>query len=190
MQDTSIRSKVYEIGKRLQLIAFMMSFSGFLLFYLRQSFSGMLLTVGLLTWAITAYILALSRPVQPDENLRDRSLMRIAGLSSATMLVGLLFKLQFWPGDKMLLNVGIATMLVSLLIGLIRKIRFERNLVQLLLYFSFILGLLAWQLPGEALLVHRYPQDPQLLQLYRDFQANPDDPQIKTRYFERLSQQK
>lgn len=109
----------------------------------------------------------------PDKNLKQQNLglSITGGIAISLLVIGILFKLMFWPGSSITLLAGI---LLTFIIGIIifkfsgktdesLKIYYKNFITRIVFWLG--LALCFYYVPGRQLLEIQYRNDPELLQL-------------------------
>ena len=100
-------------------------------------------------------------------------------------IIGILFKLMFWPGSGPMLIIG-AT--VAVLLAAVAVILFARSTDLLKNYYKsllirtvvvLVLSLVCLLMPNSVLINHYYSNEPELKELYLKQQENPQDETIQ-----------
>jgi|GEM_PF-1803056 len=95
-------------------------------------------------------------PIERPSFLLDGLAPKLTGISGAVVLLGILFKLLVWPGSRVMLLVGSATLLLVVVLSALRQ---RLNWRALLLT---ALGGLMLYVPSETLIRQFYRHDPAL----------------------------
>ena len=130
------------------------------------------------------------------ESYNGKSTLRIvfsvlAGLALSVTVIGLLFKIEFYPGARFMLELGSLGLFVAVIISII-KYRKNRDLF----YSSMVkraviiggLALFLLVLPNSILVDLRYPNDPEYAKALTNSLDNPSNKEL--REIEHLERQK
>ncbi|MCW1148654.1 GldL-related protein [Flavobacterium lacisediminis] len=100
-------------------------------------------------------------------------------------IIGIEFKLMFWPGSKVMLLVGCMSAAILLLAGfsLFKKSNedlknYYKNLLTRTVVI-FVFATICLILPNSVLINHYYSNEPELRELYLKQQENPEDENIQ-----------
>src|ERR1051326_3893729 len=105
----------------------------------------------------------------------------LAGMAFATALIGILFKLQYWPGSSinLLLGLLLSSFILAICISKEKKLpagdekkKYFSSLIQRSSIILLISALL-FCIPQSALIRFQYRNDPQLAELLISLQADP-----------------
>lgn len=101
----------------------------------------------------------------------------VAGVSLATVVIGILFKIQSWPSSSQYLGIGLIGLLISSCIGIYKFQKTKGPLYVALLKRSLIIGaigLILLSISDDAWLVMRYGDHPEYIEAVRAARANPE----------------
>jgi hypothetical protein len=105
-----------------------------------------------------------------------------AGIALSIVVIGLLFKVMFWPGGSFMLLAGCLALIIAAIIGGIRlrtsKSAFPARLLKRAVIFGS-LGLLCFFLPSNFFLKIKYRQHPEYVKAVEAASANPDDEELQ-----------
>ena len=118
---------------------------------------------------------------------REMTLTRIIwtigiGLSFSAICMGILFKLNSWPGSNQDLMIGLVTLAIIIVIALFRKIKlkYENNSLMLsrivILSVLGIMFLISPNLPIERIRFHDHPD---YIKACEDYLNNPQNQELK-----------
>lgn len=110
----------------------------------------------------------------------------VFGWLLSVAIIGILFKLMFWPGSGPMLIIGFLTALIFSIIAFFmfknaltgETKHFHKNLL-LRSLILFVLSFICYLLPNEVLINHYYSQEPILKDLYLKQIQNPNDKEIQ-----------
>lgn len=104
------------------------------------------------------------------------------GISLSAICIGILFKLNSWPGSNRDLIVGLLTLIIILVIALFQKIKLKQEKY----FFMFrritilsILGIIFLILPNLPIERIRFGNHPDYIKAREDYLNNPQDPVMK-----------
>ena len=104
------------------------------------------------------------------------------GFSLSAILMGALFKLQFWPGGTAQLKIGLVTTGIILIIAAIfyfrNKIEYYRRVFKRIAVIGG-LGLLLYMTPTDTLVDIYYSNNPDYAELYKQVLADPDNQELR-----------
>ncbi len=112
-----------------------------------------------------------------------RILLAVAlGFSLSILIIGMLFKIQFWPGALMTLSAGLILCSIVFLFTLFFFLRnkimaYKRFFIRIYIYG--ILGLILFLIPQTSLIDVYYRKNPDYAEIYKKHIENPDDEEIK-----------
>jgi len=122
-----------------------------------------------------------------DKNLKTQKIgiSLVFGWLLSICIIGILFKLMYWPGSSPMLLIG--TLTVVPLIGVaillyVKSTEILKNYYKNLLIRTsvlFLLSLLCFLLPNSVLINHYYANEPELKELYLKQQENPEDETVQ-----------
>jgi len=103
------------------------------------------------------------------------------GLALSVATIGILFKLQSWPGASNQLKVGLFGLTIILGISLFKFIKsydtFYSNILKRVVSFGAICFIL-FVIPNKTWLDWKYPNNPEYVNAIINAQANPNDPAL------------
>ena len=105
-----------------------------------------------------------------------------AGWSLSTLCLGILFKVQYWPGSEIQLTVGLVTAMIVVGIALFKYLNGKRRYYRSVLLRFFILGsfsLIMISVSTSEIERLIYRNHPEYLNAYENYLQNPDDPKLK-----------
>jgi uncharacterized membrane protein len=117
----------------------------------------------------------------------DLSALRVlgaigAGTALSTICVGILFKLQRWPGSDINLLAGLILSLIVLIIAIIRFVK-SKDLFyrQIFIRFSIIgiFGVLMYFTSTLSLVKIQYRQYPDYIKAYEEYSKNPTNIELQ-----------
>ena len=122
-----------------------------------------------------------------DKNFKTQNIgiSIVFGWMLSISIIGILFKLMFWPGYSPMLIIG-AT--VAVLLAAVAVILFARSIDLLKNYYKsllirtvvvLVLSLVCLLMPNSVLINHYYSNEPELKELYLKQQENPQDESIQ-----------
>ncbi len=105
----------------------------------------------------------------------------LLGFSLAIVLIGILFKLQSWPGASPILGAGSLGLFIALIVGLIKykakmPLYFSEALKRILIIGGVALSLLL--IPKASWLEFRYRNHPSYIEAVKEYWENPNDQKI------------
>lgn len=105
-----------------------------------------------------------------------------AGFAFSTLSLGILFKIQLWPGAGVMLLSGLAFSLVVLIVAVAKFTRqqeaFYREIIARSLVFGLV-GLLLYSLGPYGLERFQYRNHPQYLEALDRYLENPEDEALR-----------
>ncbi|WP_445717365.1 hypothetical protein [Flavobacterium sp.] len=122
-----------------------------------------------------------------DKNFKTQNIgiSVVFGWLLSISLIGILFKLMFWPGYGPMLLIGTLTAvpLIGVAILLFTKSsdvlkNYYKNLL-IRTAVIFLLSLLCFLLPNSVLINYYYSNEPELKELYLKQQENPEDETVQ-----------
>ena len=122
-----------------------------------------------------------------DKNFKNQKIgiSILFGWLLSIAIIGIEFKLMFWPGSQVMLLVGCMSAAVLLLAGfsLFKKSdedlkNYHKNLFTRTVVI-FVLAMICLLLPNSVLINHYYANEPELRELYLKQQENPQDENIQ-----------
>jgi hypothetical protein len=122
-----------------------------------------------------------------DKNFKNQKIgiSILFGWLLSIAIIGIEFKLMFWPGSQVMLLVGCMSAAVLLLAGfsLLKKSdedlkNYHKNLFTRTVVI-FVLAMICLLLPNSVLINHYYANEPELRELYLKQQENPQDENIQ-----------
>jgi hypothetical protein len=122
-----------------------------------------------------------------DKNFKTQNIgiSVVFGWMLSISIIGILFKLMFWPGSAAMLIIG-AT--VSVILAGVAVILFTKSTELLKNYYKnlliratvlFTLSMVCLLMPNSVLINHYYSNEPELKELYLKQQENPQDESIQ-----------
>ena len=104
------------------------------------------------------------------------------GFALSSIILGITFKLQFWPGAIMHFKVGLVTLGIILLIAIIYYSRtkaeyYIRIFKRIAIYGSF--GLILYLTPATTLADIYYRNNPEYAELFKQVLADPNNEQLR-----------
>jgi len=103
----------------------------------------------------------------------------LTGIGLAILLTGLLFKIQLWPMANTLLTVGLFSTVLLMAVNAVRFKKSGKEIFKALLIrccIGFLVGSLAYLISNDALLEHHFGDHPAYIEAYKNWEANPNDP--------------
>lgn len=155
--------------------------------------SGLIVVLTLMTLAITYYFaFALFnnirlRTIFKSSSYRYTNTKRIVGsvvlgLSLSLVIIGLLFKLQLWPGAAIQLNTGLVFLAICFIVAMINFMK-SRDEFYLPLFKRIAVvggfGLFILLTPDSALIDIYYRDRPELAELMKQSMADPGNDEIR-----------
>lgn len=122
-----------------------------------------------------------------DKNLKTQKIgiSLVFGWLLSICIVGILFKLMFWPGSGMMLLIGSMTAAILLVVSFMlfqnstpELKNYHKNLLTRTLVL-FVVSFACLVLPNSVLINHYYSNEPELKELYLKQQENPEDETIQ-----------
>jgi hypothetical protein len=83
--------------------------------YLHVPLSGLISTLLLSTIGVMYFFSAFSTQYESEVTAFDIVIYKLSGFASSVLVVGILFTIQHWPGDRNMLIMGLFTLLISLI---------------------------------------------------------------------------
>lgn len=83
--------------------------------YMHVPFSGILAVITLSAMSVIYYLFAFSTADEPNLTKYDRFIYMLSSFGSSLSLIGILFTLQKWPGEKSMLLSGMPLLLMVLI---------------------------------------------------------------------------
>lgn len=122
-----------------------------------------------------------------DKNMKTQNIgiSIVFGWILSVCIIGILFKLMFWPGYDPMLLIGTLVSLPLLGVAVLLFVKSSellKNYYKNLLIRTSILvviSLLFYLLPNSVLINHYFANEPELRELYLKEQENPDDETIQ-----------
>jgi hypothetical protein len=108
----------------------------------------------------------------------------LTGIAVSTTLVGILFKIQLWPMGILLLTFGLFSVLVLMAVNAIRFKKTSEDFFKGLLIrctVAFFVGSVVFMIPNDALLEHHFGDNPEYIEAFKNWGANPRDPEAMER---------
>ncbi len=106
----------------------------------------------------------------------------VVGMGLSATCLGILFKLENWPGSNFNLMVGLVTTLIVSIIALIKFFKSKDNYYRQILKRTAIiggLGLLLTALPDLTLQKIQYRNHPEYIKAYEEYLSNPENKELK-----------
>ena len=97
--------------------------------YKHIPFSGILAVVTLTALSVIYYLFAFSTTDEPNLTKYDRFIYMISSFGSSLSLIGILFTLQRWPGEKNMLLAGLLLLLIALIYIIIQNSKGTRPIL-------------------------------------------------------------
>lgn len=180
--------------KKFELIVGLIAILGIVLKLLHIPGSGLLTVLTLLTLSMFYYAFSFAlfngirlRDIFKKASYKDTSVKRIIGavglgFALSTIIIGVLFKLQFWPGAMVQLMTGLVMTGLILLIATIFYFRSKADFYKRVFRRIAIYGIpgLMLLLTSTATLVDIYYRDkPEYAALYKEVLADPDNMELR-----------
>lgn len=163
---------------------------GLLMIFYQITGGGLITTLSLVSISsiYMAFSLLLFNQLSIKELLQSGTLDKIGrlriigsillGLSLSVLTLGILFKIQLYPGASAMLKLGLIGVSVALLIGAIKYIKsrdiFYKSIFKRIIIFGGI-GLFFYLLPKANWLTIRFPDNPDYVQAVINYDQNPRD---------------
>lgn len=110
------------------------------------------------------------------------------GISLSTTLIAILFKLQFWPGSKMMLIIGLLSLLLILIISivfyLIKKSVFYVNIFKRIAIYG-TLGVILYLTPSDTMIDIIYRNDKEYAELFKKSLKEPLNNEVREELIKR-----
>jgi len=103
------------------------------------------------------------------------------GFTLSMAVVGILFKIQLYPGAETQLMVGIGGLIIVSIISIIKMLKKSEKFYKSILIRVVIFGAICVffiSLPTKTWLSWRYLDNPEYVQAVLDAQENPDNPEL------------
>lgn len=122
-----------------------------------------------------------------DKNLKTQKIgiSLVFGWLLSICIIGILFKLMFWPGSGMMLLIGSISAAILLVVSFMlfqnstpELKNYHKNLLTRTLVL-FVVSFACLILPNSVLINHYYANEPELKELYLKQQENPEDETIQ-----------
>lgn len=120
------------------------------------------------------------------ESYKGKSIKRIvgavlSGLALAVTIIGILFKVQAWPGASVMVGFGTAALSISLVVGVLRYARsksgyYTRIFKRIAIYGG--LGFILMLLPDDSWLALKYRNHPHYVEAVKNARAHPDKQEL------------
>ncbi len=165
-------------------------------------YSGILLTVTLMTLAIIYYPLGFAffneirlRKILKKESYRGINALRIigaigVGIGLSILCIGILFKLQRWAYSDTNLKFGLFVTFIALIIVLIRISKVKDNFYKKILKRIIIvggLGLFLLFVPELSIIKIQFRNHPNYIKAYEAYLKNPDNEEIRDKMYNELN---
>jgi hypothetical protein len=101
----------------------------------------------------------------------------LAGISLAVVIIGLLFKIQFWPMANQHLAIGLLGLLASTVLSIYKYQLTKSKLFVSILKRTLVIGafgLVMYSISDDTWLVIRYGNHPEYIEAVRAARANPE----------------
>ncbi len=157
-------------------------------------YSGILLTVTLMTLAFIYYPFGFAffneirlRKIFKKESYKGISALRIigaiaVGIGLSILCIGILFKLQSWAYSDTNLKFGLSVTFIALIIALIRLMKVKDNFYKKILKRIIIiggLGLILLFIPRLSIIKIQFRNHPDYIKAYEAYLKNPDNEEIR-----------
>ncbi|NOX46290.1 MAG: hypothetical protein GXO89_04855 [Chlorobi bacterium] len=104
------------------------------------------------------------------------------GMGLSAICLGILFKLEHWPGSNFNLMIGLVTTLIVSIIALIKFFKSKDNYYKQILKRTAIiggLGLLLTAVPDLTLQKIQYRNHPEYIKAYEEYLSNQENKELK-----------
>lgn len=101
-----------------------------------------------------------------------------SGLSLQALILGILFKLMWWPGSAIILVTGIGSVLISISIAVIKYSKHRERFYKLILIRCipfFVFGLLIFFPDDLTIMKFQYRNNPAFIEAYVAYKNDPED---------------
>jgi hypothetical protein len=102
---------------KIELIALLLGALGYFLFWLGVESGEVILSVCLTVLGAVYYLTAF-RAIS-NKNKADEFWVKLTGWTHSVAIIGILFTLQHWPGGKVIVRIGLISIVIALLFALI-----------------------------------------------------------------------
>lgn len=117
------------------------------------------------------------------DNRRPRIIGAIGvGIGLSTVTLGMLFKIQHWPGATINLLIGLTILAITFLVSLLKYIRYRDPFYTFMFRRIIIFGALGavlFFLPDFTLEKIQYRNYPNYIKAIDQYLENPNDPELK-----------
>ena len=157
----------------------------------------MLLIFGLFSLALGYFIMGLPlsflQKSKSDEELDDEKRFlkghgtKAAGYALAIALIGILYKIQLYPGSEFMLIVGTISLIILGILAFVRYNESKSEYVRNLLIKIAIVGSLSALLlaiPKGKILEHRFPDSPEYVKAKVNLWADPSNEKLQNKVLE------
>ncbi len=111
----------------------------------------------------------------------------LTGFALSIMLLGILFKIEFYPGEKIMMLYGLIFVGVITIISIILHIINKADTYRRILIRTAIIGgvgLFFFILPSNTIIDIKYKEYPELAEAFKKHRENPGDEYYKSKYKE------
>ena len=183
--------------KKLEIIGIIMSLAGIVFKLLHLPGAGFLMIIGMSGLAMCYFLM--SHPISQGNALNEDEskdskddsttgiLVKAAGMALSVAVLGILFKMQSYPGASFMLMVGTLSLIV---IGVVGWFKYHQNrsphmgrLLIRILVIGSLSGLL-YSIPRELWLEIKYPDNPEYRQAVIDRWADPSSIELQNKEME------
>ncbi|HRZ42067.1 MAG TPA: hypothetical protein P5228_05120 [Bacteroidales bacterium] len=127
------------------------------------------------------------RAIFKKDSYKGVSALRIIGaiglgMGLAAICIGILFKLQHWPGGDTNLIAGLVTTLIILIIALIKYLKSKSDYYKLIFSRIAIIGgfgLILAILPESTITKIQFRNHPDYIKAYEDYLKNPQNEELR-----------
>jgi len=127
------------------------------------------------------------RDITKKESYKGVNTMKIlgaifGGLTLSITLLGILFKLQFWPGASLLLIIGLSALLIVTIISLIKYKVNKSHLYKNIIIRAAIIGICGIILlmsPSNILIEIKYRNHPEYIEAIKKLNQDPDNIELR-----------
>ena len=147
--------------------------------------AGVLMVLSLLGLALCYFLLGFYFLSDKNFKTQNIGISIVFGWLLSVCIIGILFKLMFWPGSGMMLLIGSLTAAILLVVSFMlfqnstpELKNYHKNLLTRTLVL-FVVSFVCLVLPNSVLINHYYSNEPELKELYLKQQENPEDETIQ-----------
>lgn len=104
------------------------------------------------------------------------------GIALSITLMGILFRLMFWPGSTFNLSFGLILLVIIMILSIVKFMKnnssfYKMIMLRITLFGSF--ALLLFAIPQMALVKIKYRNDPTLIEAFRKALENPENEKLR-----------